>query len=169
MWHLNYRYFYSCFLGNTRPTMAKTSSDFVFCFRRQSQSEEATLYSLSSLYILANLLGNESPWFVICDWWMSIRIVCFCVSRLVALCLKSTVSFTSVHRKFYLSSKCFNFFVLKRGKFRFQRWNCFYRACKSTGNTDTEGWKRAGSFPLTFTFADKHSGCCHNGLIAVAE
>ena len=31
---------------------------------------------------------------MICDWWISIRFVCFCVSRLVALFLKSTVSFT---------------------------------------------------------------------------
>ena len=44
--------------------MPKTSLDFVF-LRRKSQSEEATLSSLSCLYILANLLGNESPWFVI--------------------------------------------------------------------------------------------------------
>ena len=28
------------------------------------------------IYSLANLLGNESLWFVICDWWMSIRYVC---------------------------------------------------------------------------------------------
>ena len=74
------------------------------------------------------------------------------------------------HRKFYLSSKIFFiFFTLKHGKFRFQRWNCSYRASKSRGNTATEGWKRTGTFPLTFTFADKHSGCYGNGLIDVAE
>ena len=74
------------------------------------------------------------------------------------------------HRKFYLSSKIFFiFFTLKHGKCRFQRRNCSYRASKSRGNTATEGWKRTGTFPLTFTFADKHSGCYGNGLIDVAE
>ena len=68
MWHFNYRCFYSCLLDNTRPAMPETSLDFVF-LRLKSQSEEATLSatlsSLSCLYILANLLRNESPWFVI--------------------------------------------------------------------------------------------------------
>ena len=131
-------------------------------FQRQSQSEEAVLSSFSRLYILANLLGNERPWFVICDWWISIRFVCFCVSRLVALFLKSIVSFTLV-------LSFFNLFILKRGKFRFQRWNFSYRASKSRENTGTERWKRTGTFPLTCTFADKHRGCNGNGLIDVAE
>ena len=91
-------------------------------------------------YILANLLGNERPLFVICDWWISIRFACFCVSRFVALYLK-----------------------------RFQRWNFSYRASISGGNTDTEGWKRTDTFQPTFKFADKHSGCYGNGLIDVAE
>ena len=65
-------------------------------------SEEAALSSLSRLYILANLLGNERPWFVICDWWISIRFVYFCVSRLDVLFLKSTVSFTLALRFFKL-------------------------------------------------------------------
>ena len=81
---------------------------------RQSRSKEAALSSFSRLYILANLLGNERPWFVICDWWILIRFACFCVLRLVALFLKSTVSLTSV-------LSFFNFFILKRGEFRFQR------------------------------------------------
>ena len=50
-----------------------------------------------------------------------------------------------------------------------KRWNCYYRACKSAGNTDKKGFKRTGTFPLTFTFADKHSRCYGNGLIDVAE
>ena len=99
---------------------------------------------------------------MICDWWISIPFVCFCVSRFIALFLKSTVSFTLV-------LSFFNFFILKCGKFRFQRWNCSYRASKSRGNTDTEGWKQTGTFPLTFTFADKHSGCYGNSLIDVTE
>ena len=32
-----------------------------------------------------------------------------------------------------------------------------------------EGWKRTDMFPLTFKFADKHSGCYGNGLIDIAE
>ena len=45
----------------------------------------------------------------------------------------------------------------------------FYTASKSRGNTEMEGWKRTDTFPLTFKFADKHSGCYGNGLIDVAE
>ena len=30
------------------------------------------------------LNGFKRSWFVICDWWISIRFVCFCVSRFVA-------------------------------------------------------------------------------------
>ena len=46
------------------------------------------VFSLPSI-ILAALLGNnfnglKRSWFVICDWWVSIRFVCFCVSRFVA-------------------------------------------------------------------------------------
>ena len=82
--------------------MPKTCLDFVF-LRRQSKSEEAALSSLSRLlFILANLLGTKRSSFVICDWWISIRFLCFCVSRLDALFLKSTVSFTLALRIFYL-------------------------------------------------------------------
>ena len=83
--------------------MPKTSLDFVFL--SQSKCEEAALSSLSRLYILANFLGNKRWSFVIssCDCWISIRFVCFCVSRLDALFLKSTVSFTLALR-FFLSS-----------------------------------------------------------------
>ena len=47
-----------------------------------------------------------------------------------------------------------NFFpcLRKHGKFRFPRWNCFYRASKSGRNTHMEGWKRIGKFPPTFVF-----------------
>ena len=86
------------------------------------------------------------------------------------LCFKVRCFVFEKHRKFYLSSKIFFiFFTLKHGKFRFQRWNCSYRASKSRGNTDTEGWKQTGTFPLTFTFADKHSGWYGNSLIDVTE
>ena len=89
---------------------------------------------------------------VVCDWWIWIRFVCFCVSRFVALFLKKNRKFT-----------------LKHGKFRFPRWDCSNRASKPRGNTDTEGWKRTGTFPSTFPFVDKHSGCYGNGLIDIAE
>ena len=151
------------FVDNNWLAMPKTSLDFVF-LRRQSKSEEAALSSLSRLlFILANLLGNKRS-FVICVWLVDFDPFC------VFLCFKVTCFVFEKHRKFYLSSKTFFiFFTLKHGKFRFQRWNCSYRASKSRGNTATEGWKRTGTFPLTFTFADKHSGCYGNGLIDVAE
>ena len=99
---------------------------------------------------------------MIYDWWIAIRFVCFCVSRFVALFLKSTVSLILVLR-------FVNFFILKRGKFRFQRWNFSYRAFISRGNTDTDGSKRTDTFPLTFKFADKHGRYYGNSLIDVAE
>ena len=104
---------------------------------------------------------------MICDWWISIRFVCFCVLKFVALFLKSTVSFTLA----FVFVFCFFFvvFILKHGKFRFPGWNCSYRASKSRGNPDTEEWKRTGTFLLTFAVADKHSGCYGNGLIDVTE
>ena len=74
--------------------MPKTSFDFVF-LRRHSQSGEAALSSLCHLYILANLLGNERPLFVICDWWIAIRFVCF----------KGRCFVFEKHGKFNLSSK----------------------------------------------------------------
>ena len=47
-------------------------------------------FSLPSI-ILTNLLGTKlyyngfkRSWFVICNWWISIRFVCFCVWRVVA-------------------------------------------------------------------------------------
>ena len=48
-------------------------------------------------------------------------------------------------------------------------WATYCRASKSRENTATKGWKRTGTFLLTFTFADKHSGCYGHGLIDVAE
>ena len=98
---------------------------------------------------------------VVSDWWILIRL-CVSVFQGLLLCFEK-------HRKFTLVLSFFNFFILKRGKFRFQRWNCSYRGSKSRGNTDTEGWKQTGTFPLTFTFADKQRGCYGNGLIDVAE
>ena len=100
---------------------------------------------------------------MICDWWISIRFVYFCVSRLVVLFMKSTVSFT-------LALSFFVFFILKHAKFRFPRWTRSYRAYKSRGNTAYGRVKtNRYALPLTFTFADKRSGCYGNSLIDVAE
>ena len=153
MLHLNDRCFYSCFW--IIPDLRCQKRLWILCFSATSITIwRSCVSSLSRVYILVNLLGNERPWFVICGWWTSIRFVCFCASRFVAL-------FFEKRCKFYLSSKFFlNFFILKRGKFRFQRWNCSYRASKSRGNTDTEGWK----FPLTKPFAGHSLYSCSYGL-----
>ena len=88
--------------------------------------------------------------------------LCFKVI-LDALFLKSTVSFTLALRIFFI------FFTLKHGKFRFQRWNCSYRASKSRGNTATEGWKWTGTFTLLFTFADKHNATVTVWLVKTSQ
>ena len=107
MLHLNNRCFYSC-LWITPDSRCQNYFGFSVFLRRQWKSEEVALFSLSRLlYILANLLGKKRSSFVICDWWISIRLVCFCVSRLDALFLKSTVSFTLALR-FFLSSLHWN-------------------------------------------------------------
>ena len=125
-----------------------------------SKSEEA---ALSSPLHLSEPLRKRKT--VVCD----LRLVDF-YTFCVLLCFKVRCFVFETHRKFYLLAlSFFNFFILKHGKFRFQRWNCSYRASKSRGHTATEGWKRTGTFPLTFTFADKHNGCYGNGLIDVAE
>ena len=142
--------------------MPKTSYDFVFFCDVIHNLKKRLFLHFVNFYILANLLGNERPLFVTCDWWIAIRFVCFCVSRVVALFLKSTVGLILV-------LSFVNFFTLKRDKFRFQRWNFSYRAFISRGNTDTEGSKRTDTFPLTFKFADKHSGYYGNSLIDVTE
>ena len=133
----------------------------ILCFSATSFTiwRSGSFFTLSPLYFSKPLRKRKA---VICDWWIAIRFVCFCVSRVVALFLKSTVSLILV-------LSFVNFFTLKRGKFRFQRWNFSYRAFISRGNTDTEGSKRTDTFPLPFKFADKHSGYYGNSLIDVAE
>ena len=86
-----------------------------------------------------------------------------CVSRLDALFLKSTVSFTLALR-FFLSSLHWNMASLDfKGEI-------VPVELPNPGETQLrKGWKRTGTFPLTFTFADKHGGCNGNGLIDVAE
>ena len=133
----------------------------ILCFSATSLKiwRSGSFCTLSPLYFSEPFRKRKA---VVCDWWIAIRVVCFCVSRFVALFLKSTVSLILV-------LSFVNFFILKRGKFRFQRWNFSYRAFISRGNTETEGSKRTDTFPLTFKFADKHSGYYGNSLIDVAE
>ena len=132
------------------------------CQKRDVPWITTWIFAFSPLHFIEPLRKQKA---VVCDL-LLVDFDPFCVF----LCFKVRCLFFEKHRKFYLSSKFFfNFFTLKRGKFRFQRWNCSYRASISRGNTDTEGWKRTGSFPLTITYADKRSGCHSNGLIDVAE
>ena len=60
--------------------MPKTSYDFVFFCDVIHNLKKRLFLHFVNFYILANLLGNERPLFVICDWWIAIRFVCFCVS-----------------------------------------------------------------------------------------
>ena len=60
------------------------------CEFYSSKANQRLRFSLLS-FILTDLLGNSTllhgfkrSWFVICDWWISIRFVCFSVSRFVA-------------------------------------------------------------------------------------
>ena len=71
---------------------------------------------------------------MVCDWWISIRFVYLCVSRLVALFLKSTVSFTLVLGFFsLLYTETWQESLTNLGTPK--------RASKSRGNTDTEGYR----------------------------
>ena len=147
------------FVDNTRLAMPKTSLDFVFFYDVNQNLKKRP-------FVLFIHLGEplRKQKVVVRDLWISIRFVCFCVSRLDALFLKSTVSFTLAVR-FFLSSLHWNMASLdSKGEIV-----PIELPLKSRGNTTTEGWKRTATFPLTFTFADKHSGCYGNGLIDVTE
>ena len=77
--------------------------------------ERLWILCFSAFFAFSPLNFNEPPkkWKpVVCDLWLVDfdPFVCFCVSRFVALFLKSTVSFTLILSFFY-------FFILKRGKF----------------------------------------------------
>ena len=115
MLHLNDRCFYSCFLDNTQPVMPKASLGSVFfCDVNHNLKKWHFLRFLAFTFQRTSQETKGRGLFVICDWWISIPFVCFCVSRFIALFLKSTVSFTLV-------LSFFNFFILKCCKFRFQR------------------------------------------------
>ena len=162
MLHLNDRCFFSCLWITTDLRCQKRL--WILCFSTTSIKiwRSGAFFAFSPFIHLSEPLRKQK---VVSDLWL-VDFDPFCVF----LCFKVTCFVSDKHRKFFLCCKIFFiFFTLKHGKLRFQRWNCSYRASKSRGIPDTEGWKRAGTFPLTFTFADKHSGWYGNGLIDVAE
>ena len=68
----------------------KLGSSIYCTFHKHAKAKRRLRFSLLSI-ILTDLLGNSTllhgfkrSWFVICDWWISIRFVCFSVSRFVA-------------------------------------------------------------------------------------
>ena len=84
------------FVDNTRLAMPKTSLDFVFFYDVNQNLKKRP-------FVLFIHLGEplRKQKVVVRDLWISIRFVCFCVSRLDALFLKSTVSFTLALRFFF--------------------------------------------------------------------
>ena len=105
--HLKWLMLLQLVLDNSWPATSKTSLDFVFFKIWKSSGFLCFL----TLYILAKLLGNKRGhglWLVdfnpFCVF-QSFRVRCFVFEK---------------HRKFYLSSQFFVFFILKHGKFRFQ-------------------------------------------------
>ena len=149
------------FVDNTRLAMPKTSLDFVFFYDVNQNLKKRPFV----LFIhLSEPLRKQKV--VIRDLWL-VDFDPFCVF----LCFKVRCVVFEKHCKFYLSSKIFLSSL---------HWNMasldskgeivpIELPMKSRGNTPTEGWKQTGTFPLTFTFVDKHSGCYGNGLIDVAE
>ena len=154
------------FVDNTRPAMAKTSLDFVFFYLvNQNLMRSGAFFAFSPLHLSEPLTKQKV---LVCDLWL-VDFDTFCVF----LCFKVSCFVFERHRKFYLSSKLFLTSL---------HWNMASLDSKgeivsiTLSNPEetqlpwaTERWKRTGTFPLTFTFADKHSGCYGNGLIDVAE
>ena len=154
MLHLNDRCFYSCLC--ITPDLRCQKHLWILCFSTTliKNWRRVAFFAFSPLHL------SEPPRkqkVVVGDLWL-VDFDPFCVF----LCCNVSFFVFEKHRKFYL-------LYTEHGKFRFQRWNCSYTASKSRGNTATEGRKRTGTFPLTFTFAGKRCGCYGNGLIEVAE
>ena len=98
---------------------------------------------------------------MVCDWWILIRFVCFCLSRFVAFELQCSVACFWKAQYLTCSCKFFIFFILKHGKFRFPRWNCSY----TYKIFFLAGWKWTSTFPPTFTFAASARLYCRLYLI----
>ena len=145
------------FVDNTRLALQKRL--WILCFSTTSIKiwTSGAFFTFSLFIHLSEPRALRKQKVVVRDLWL-VHFDQFCVF----LCFKIrcfVFEKQCANRKFYLSSKIFFiFFTLKHGKFRFQKWNCSYRASK-----------RTSTFPLLFTFADKHSGCYGNGLIDVTE
>ena len=164
MLHLNDRCFYSCWWITLDLRCQKRL--WILCFSTTSIKiwRSGAFFAFSHFLHLSEPLWKQKV--VVRDLWL-VNFDPFCVF----LCSKVRCFVFEKHRKFYLSSNIFlsSLHWNMASLFRFQRWNCSFTASKSRENTATEGWKRTGTFPPTFTFADKHSGCYGNGLIDVAE
>ena len=88
---------------------------------------------------------------MVCEWWL----VVFDPLG-IFLCFKDRCFWTSEFACFHvfgLLALEFFTFLLKHGKLRFPRWNCSYRASKSSRNTDMGGRKRIDTSPPTLNFA----------------
>ena len=71
----NFIIFYT-FQKHANSEVQKPTDSCVFrCCQSSKQTSWETEYYLN---------GFKSSWFVICDWWISMRVVCFCVSWFVA-------------------------------------------------------------------------------------
>ena len=74
----------------------------------------------------------------------------------IFLCFKDRCFWTSEFVCFHvfgLLALEFFTFLLKHSKLKFPRWNCSYRASKSSRNTDMGGRKRIDTSPPTLNFA----------------
>ena len=81
----------------------------------------------------------------------------------VFLCFKVRCFVFEKHCKFYLSSKIF-LTSLHRNMASLDSKGEIV-PIELPNPEETQLTQRTGTFPLTFTFADKHSGCYGNGLI----
>ena len=164
MLHLNDRCFYSCLW--ITPDLRCQKRLWILCFSTTSIKiwRNGAFFAFSHFLHLSEPLWKQKV--VVRDLWL-VDFDPFCVFlcfKVRCFVLKSTVSFTLALR-FFLSSLHWNMASLdSKGEIV-----PIELPLKSRGNTTTEGWKWTGTFPLTFTFADKHSGCYGNGLIDVAE
>ena len=100
-----YRYFWirNFFFPDSAPSTYPAYESETFCISSPEWEFVAALYTnmrilkfksqlTIAFFVNGPLLketklyfnGFKRSWFVICDWWISIRFVCFCVSRLLA-------------------------------------------------------------------------------------
>ena len=165
MLHLNDRCFYSCLW--ITPDLRCQTRLWILCFSTTSIKiwRSGAFFAFSPLHLSEPLTKQKV---LVCDLWL-VDFDTFCVF----LCFKVSCFVFERHRKFYLSSKLFLTSL---------HWNMASLDSKgeivsiTLSNPEetqlpwaTERWKRTGTFPLTFTFADKRSICYGNGLIDVAE